>query len=156
MRGKGYFVLVALLLAACTSSSTGDSLAPAEQIRAFLAGYLKTSNEALTDPARLQAWRAKFRDSCQICLSGYESTSAIHRNGETVSGGRLIDTTIRIEAAAARSGTVVVTGEIEEAEITDSTGRAVRRYDAIDPVTIIYSIERSSGDWTVTSGQVVQ
>jgi hypothetical protein len=68
----------------------------------------------------------------------------------------LIDTTIRIEAAAARSGTVVVTGEIEEAEITDSTGRAVRRYEAIDPVTIIYSVERSSGDWTVTSGQVVQ
>jgi hypothetical protein len=132
-------------------------MTPTEDIKAFVVEYLGTANEALTDPEQLQPWRDMFRGTCDVCVAGYESASAVHRDGEAVVGGKLLDTSISVETAAGRRGTVVVTGRVERAQVTDRDGDVIRTYDEIDPVTIIYSVARqSSGPWMVTTGQVVQ
>jgi hypothetical protein len=170
MRKKGYFVLVALVLAGCgsaaepqtlptptpISSPPAEAAAPVETPSMatpdmFMSRYFELAEESLTSRAALRERQATYLPSCDACQDGVQVARSILDQGLEVRGGS-INWTAELVDSARDSAVVQVERSIDALQLIGGDGEVVQSAPASPQVTEVYQLVRDDeGEWQVAS-----
>ncbi len=174
MRGKGYFVLVALLLAACSSPAEPQTLptpsaspqasvserpdpsasAPdtPDPVAAAMDSYFEKANAA-SRGQRIDVFRAAFEPSCSVCLVQYNNFTEAYARGQRAQG-RLYESW-DVDVQSVKAGTAVVTTTADTGKITllGENDQVISVFEAEQGIATVWSLNKRPSGWIVTGAQ---
>jgi cytochrome c1 len=177
MRKKGYFVLVALVLAACGSPAApqtlpttspspsatrsevpGESPSPPgpskSDASAALARYFRVANETAKG-ASLGRFTALFAPSCVACESARRDFESARQSGLVADNDRYVSWSIRTLKQQRGQVLLQSTNQFAEVALVDAAGTEVTRVDAWNGAQFAWTLRRQGDDWLIIQGDLL-